>query len=187
MLQSHQLDTICFPTWNRDILYTSTSINHGICCESPPWSPEDIKPHDFWIQVRVPLRARAAGSVTFWSSAQVDETSEAFPRVLRHEESSCKEVGPRVVETRWSPRTRMPTRMLRNRDLILDLFVTISCEPTCGTPWLDTLRWHSCRTPLLDTIALHSDKTLLLDTLIWHSCGTLLLDTLLRHSYLTLL
>ena len=60
-------------------------------------------------------------------------------------------------------------------------------EPTCGTPWLDTLRWHSCRTHLLDTIALHSGKTVLLDTLIWHSCGTLLLDTLVRHSYLKLL
>ena len=41
------------------------------------------------------------------------------------------------------------------------LFITFSSEPTCGTPWRDTLRWHSCRTPFL-------------------------LDTLVRHSYLTL-
>ena len=58
------------------------------------------------------------------------------------------------------------------------LFVTISSEHSCGTPWLDTLSWHSCRTPLLDTIALRSGKTLLHDTLNWHSS---------RHSYLTLL
>ena len=80
-------------------------------------------------------------------------------------------------------------------------FVTFSSEPTCETPWVDTLRWHSCKTPLLDTIAQRSDKTLLLDTsspkllldtLIRHSYSTLLtwhfsLDTLVRHSYLTLL
>ena len=86
-------------------------------------------------------------------------------------------------KTRWSPRTRTPTRMLRNSYL----FVTISSEPTCGTPWLDTLRWHSCRTTLLETIVIRSGKPLLLDTLISRSCGALLLDTLLRHSYLTLL
>ena len=67
------------------------------------------------------------------------------------------------------------------------LFITCSSEPTCGTPWRDTLRWHSCRTPfLLDTLTWHSCKTLLLDTLAWHSSGTLLLDILVRLSYLTL-
>ena len=65
------------------------------------------------------------------------------------------------------------------------LFVTFSSEPTFGTPWLDTLRWHSCRTHLLDTIAQRSCKTLLLDTLTWHSCKTLLLDTLVTHACLT--
>ena len=63
------------------------------------------------------------------------------------------------------------------------LFITYSNEPTCGTPWLDALRWHSCRTPLLDTIAQRSGKTFLLDTLVGHSCVTILLG----HSYLTLL
>ena len=53
-------------------------------------------------------------------------------------------------------------------------FLTFSSEPTCETPWVDTLRWHSCRAPLLDTIAQRSGKTLLLDTLIWHSRVTLL-------------
>ena len=67
------------------------------------------------------------------------------------------------------------------------LFVTFSSVPTCETPWVVTLKWHSCRTPLLDTIAQRSGKTLLLDTLIWHSCVTLLPDTLVRHSRLTLL
>ena len=70
------------------------------------------------------------------------------------------------------------------------LFLTFSSEPTCETPWVDTLRWHSCRTPLLDTIA----QRFLFDALAWHSCLTLLydtltwhclLDTLVRHSYLT--
>ena len=76
------------------------------------------------------------------------------------------------------------------------LFITYSNEPTCGTPWLDALRWHSCRTPLLDTIAQrlvkHLYLTLLWDTLAWqffwgtltwHSCRTLLT----WHSYLRLL
>ena len=67
------------------------------------------------------------------------------------------------------------------------LFLTFSSEPTCETPWVDTLRWHSCKTPLLDTIAQRSGKTLLLDTLIWHSCVTLLYDTLTWRSYLILL
>ena len=67
-------------------------------------------------------------------------------------------------------------------ETILLLFATFSSEPAGGTPWLETLRWHSCRTPLLDTIAQRSGKTLLLDTpiwhsLIWHFCGTLLLDS----------
>ena len=70
------------------------------------------------------------------------------------------------------------------------LFLTFSSEPTCETPWVDTLRWHSCRTSLLDTIA----QRFLFDALAWHSCLTLLydtltwhclLDTLVRHSYLT--
>ena len=70
------------------------------------------------------------------------------------------------------------------------LCLTFSSEPTCETPWVDTLRWHSCRTPLLDTIA----QRFLFDALAWHSCLTLLydtltwhclLDTLVRHSYLT--
>ena len=63
------------------------------------------------------------------------------------------------------------------------LFRTFSSEPTCGTPWRDTLRWHSCRTPfLLDTLVRHSYLTLFSDTLTWH----FLLDILVRHSYLTL-
>ena len=108
---------------------------------------------------------------------------------------------PRMNKTRWSPRTRMPTRLLKNRNnTYLSLFITFSSESTCGTPWRDTLRWHSCTTPfLLDTLTWDSCKTLLLDTsyltscktlspntLAWHSSGTLLLDILVRHSYLTL-
>ena len=101
-------------------------------------------------------------------------------------------------KTRWNPRTRMPTRMLKNRkNTYLSHFPT---NPLVGHPWRDTLRWHSCRTPfLLDTLTWHSFKTLLLDTsywtscktllldtLAWHSSGTLVLDILVRHSYLTL-
>ena len=53
------------------------------------------------------------------------------------------------------------------------ILIRFSSETTCGTPWRDTLRWHSCRTPFL------------LDTLTWHSCKTLLLDTLLVKDTLT--
>ena len=63
------------------------------------------------------------------------------------------------------------------------LFRTFSSKPTCGTPWRDTLRWHSCRTPfLLDTLVRHSYLPLFSDALTWH----FLLDILVRHSYLTL-
>ena len=97
-------------------------------------------------------------------------------------------------KTKWSPRTRMLTRLLA-------ILITFSTGHSCGTPWHDTLIWQSGRTLLLDTIAhiaQHSRETILLDTLIrhsdltllwgtltWHSCGALLLDTVLGHSYLT--
>ena len=105
-------------------------------------------------------------------------------------------------ETRWSPRTRMPTRMLKNRnntylshfpanplvghtDVTL-LYDTLLLGHSCLTLLQDTLTCHSFKTLLLDTSYLTSCKTLSLDTLAWHSSGTLLLDILVRHSYLTL-
>ena len=119
-------------------------------------------------------------------------------------------------ETRWSPRTRMPTRMLRNRDntyfshfpanpLVRHPELTQWGDTLVGHPCLTLLRYalvrHSCLTLWFDTLVGHSCLTLLtwhflLDTLVRHSCGTLLLDTssptllpdtLVRHSYLTLL
>ena len=96
----------------------------------------------------------------------------------------------------------MPTRMLRIKDNTYSN--DFSSNPTCGTPRLATLMWHSCRTPLVDTIAQrpvrHSCLTLLFDTLVghwrltllwdtltWHSCKTPLLDTPLGHFFLTFL
>ena len=74
-----------------------------------------------------------------------------------------------LKKTRWSPRTRMPTRMLRNKDLIL------ICHNFQQTHLWNTLTWHTEVTLLWDTLVWHycSGKTLLLDTLIWHSCFTL--------------
>ena len=105
-------------------------------------------------------------------------------------------------KTRWSPRTRMPTRMLRNRDLILVChnFQLPLVEHPDLTHWGDTLVGHPCLTLLRCTLVRHSCLTLLLDTLVrhflldtltCHSCKTLLLNTLARHfllgtSYLTL-
>ena len=118
----------------------------------------------------------------------------------------CLKLGARICEhgrdtIRWNK--MKPTNP--NADTYVEeqkqySFITFSSEPTCGTPWGDTLRWHSCTTPfLLDTLTWHSCKTLLLATLLrhsylklltWHlarhSHWTLLLDTLVRHSYLTL-
>ena len=106
------------------------------------------------------------------------------------------------TKQKWNPRTRMPIRMLRNRDkTYLSHF---PANPLAGhvdlTHWGDTLVGHpcltlmrkalvrhSCKTLLLDTFVRHSCWTRLLDTLVRHSCKTLLLDTLARHSYLTLL
>ena len=89
--------------------------------------------------------------------------------------------------TRWSPRTRIPTRTYVEEQRHY-LFVTFYSEPTCGTPWLDTLKWHSCRTPCLKLLKLLKLlRNALVRRSIWHSCGTLLLDTLVRHSYLTIL
>ena len=90
-----------------------------------------------------------------------------------------------TVKTRWNPRTRMPTRMLKNRNnTYLSHF---PANPLVGHPdvthWGDTLVGHpSYLTLLLDTLVRHSYWTLLLDT----SSGTLWLDILVRHSYLTL-
>ena len=68
-----------------------------------------------------------------------------------------------IMQTRWSPRTRMPTRMLSNRD--------------------DTYLSHFPANPLVG----HPDLTHWGDTLVGHPCLTLLRNTLLRHSCLTLL
>ena len=121
-----------------------------------------------------------------------------------------------LAKTRWSPRTRMPTRMLRNRDWILichnfqrtllwntltwhtwaDSLVGHPCltllryalvRHSCLRLWFDTLACHSCKTLLLETLV----RLFLLDTLTRHSCKTLLLNTLVGHfvlgtSYLTL-
>ena len=115
-------------------------------------------------------------------------------------------------QTRWSPRTRMPTRMLRNRD---NTYLShIPTSPLVGHPdlthWGDTLVGHPCLTLLRNALVKHFYLTLLWDTLAWqffwgtltwHSCRTLLtwhflLDTLtwgscktflLDTSYLTLL
>ena len=101
---------------------------------------------------------------------------------------------PPQQQTRWSPRTRMPTRMLKNRNnTYLSHF---PANPLVGHPdvthWGDTFAGHpSDLTLLLDTLARHltghSCLTLLWDTFTWHSCKTFLLDTLLGHSYLPLL
>ena len=116
-------------------------------------------------------------------------------------------------KTRWSPRTRMPTRMLRNRDDTY--FSHFPANPLVRHPelthWGDTLVGHLCLTLLRNALVRHSCLTLLLDTLvrhsystlltwhscttlllvrqpfIWHSCKTALLDNVTRHSYLTLL
>ena len=92
-------------------------------------------------------------------------------------------------KTRWSPRTRMPTRMLRNRDQTY--FSHLPANPLVRHPalthWGDTLVGHPCLTLLRNALVRHSCFTLIFDTLVWHSCLTLLLDTLTWHSYLTLL
>ena len=110
-----------------------------------------------------------------------------------------------VKKTRWNPRTRMPTRMLRNKDdtyfshfpanpLVRHPELTHWGDTLVRHPWLTLLRnalvRHSCLTLLLDTLVGHSYLTLLTwhsyltlvwDTLTWHSSKTLLLDTLVRH------
>ena len=85
-------------------------------------------------------------------------------------------------KTRWNPRTRMLTRMLKEEGN--------THWRSCGKPWHDTLIWQSGGTLLLDTIGQNSYSceplllyTLTCDTLTWH----FLLDTVVRHSYLTLL
>ena len=79
-------------------------------------------------------------------------------------------------KTRWSPRTRMPTRMLRNRDSTnLSHF---PANPLVGHPdlthWGDTLVGHPCLTLLRNGLVRHSCLTLLFNTFVGHSCWTLL-------------
>ena len=91
--------------------------------------------------------------------------------------------------TRWSPPTRMPRRMLRNRNnTYLSHF---PANPLVGHPdlthWGDTLVGHPCLTLLRNALVSHSCLTLLFDTFVGHSCLTLFFDTLVRQCCLTLL
>ena len=126
---------------------------------------------------------------TLWFQDSGQNISRSFLIIL--------ESNRQIRKTRWSPRTRMPTRMLRNRDntylshfpanpLVRHLDLTHRGDTLVGHPCLTLMRKalvrHSCKTLCLDT----SYLTHLNDTLTWHTWTTLLLDTLARHSYVTL-
>ena len=137
----------------------------------------------------------------WWPSALVTGMTWKKNTGWSNGENTRRNMGERGCtqkKRRWSPRTRMLTRMLRNKGN--------THWHSCGTPWHDTLIWHSgktlslysiaqhcCEPLLLCTLVGHSETsfldalagTLLLDTLTWHSCGALLLDTFVGHSYLT--
>ena len=110
-------------------------------------------------------------------------------------------------KARWSPRTRMLTRMLllihKNKNLSHFLPDTLVEHPYL-TRWFDTLVGHSCltlvrntfcrtlwhNTLILDTLVAHSDLTRFPNTFGRTLLKTLLQDTLLfdacvGHSYLT--
>ena len=119
----------------------------------------------FWLQL---------GPSTLDVHILVDTSSKERPKAAAKE---WKEPPRQLPLTRWSPRTRMPTRMLKNRNnTYLSHF---PANPLVGHP--DVTHWG-------DTLVGHpSYLTLLLDTLVRHSYWTLLLDTPLGHSYLTFL
>ena len=105
---------------------------------------------------------------------------------------SKKSVAALKYKTRWSPRSRMPTRMLSNRDnTYLILFVTFFSEPTVGhlnlTHWGGTLVGLPCLTLLRNALARHSCLTLLRDTFVGRSCLTLFWNKLAWNSSKTLL
>ena len=122
----------------------------------------------------------------FESTTYLEGLALVLPASFRALPSISKKMDQK---TRWSPRTRMPTRMLRNRDNTH--FSHFPANPLVRHPeltrWGDTLVGHPCLTLLRNALVRHSCLTLLFDTLVWHSCKTLLLDTLTWHSYLTLL
>ena len=94
----------------------------------------------------------------------------------------------KLKKTRWSPRTRMPTRMLTNRYKHGQyLFVTFPAKSLVRhhefTHWGDTLVGHPRLTLLRNALVRHSSLTLLWGAL----ARRFLLDTLVRHSYLTFL
>ena len=99
------------------------------------------------------------------------------PCTVRHPTPSDEKVVPKFLKTKLIiPKKQDEAHEPECRHVCWrteTILIRFSSEPTCGTPWRDTLRWHSCRTPFL------------LDTLTWHSCKTLLLDTLLVKDTLT--
>ena len=103
----------------------------------------------------------------FWSRAQLHADHgwffQCYPLLVDDPLNLKTSFSRWFTKTRWNPRTRMPTRMLKNRkNTYLSHFPT---NPLVGHP--DVTHWG--------------------DTLVGHpSYLTLLLDTLLRHSYLTL-
>ena len=101
------------------------------------------------------------------------ETTELLKKIkenqLRKQESRSKtkekwgnEGKPKNNhETRWSPRTRMPTRMLSSRDnTYLPHF---PANPLVGHP--DLIHWRTLLTLLRNALVRHSYLTLLWDTL----------------------
>ena len=103
----------------------------------------------------------------------------------------------RGKKKRWSPRTRMLTRMLIDANSTCHrVWTRLRDTPAWhtnlalfSTPSWDILTWHAYLTLfvlalLLDTLVVgHSYLTLSSDTLASHSCGRLLLDKNVRHSY----
>ena len=93
-----------------------------------------------------------------WTTSTTDENEEGLigergKPMKNKKKTIAMENAKNVGKTRWSPRTRMPTRMLRNKDNTY--WSHIPANPLVGHPdlthWGDTLVGHPCLTLLRNT------------------------------------
>ena len=121
------------------------------CCTSPAWPVLDFKGFD-WFRAPIPecwLRLSLFFQITCTSKGPQTPRNSVYIWTSELSEMAMERERERDVhitclgKRRWSPRTRMPTRMLSNRDnTYLSYFFP-------RTHLWDTLTWHDTEVTLL--------------------------------------
>ena len=106
----------------------------------PEWFPTRW-PTNLWFCAHTPLGPPAV-SATWSSSPLIPGTSAAQ---LWHVPFLASETHPPALGPSpkfWVPKKQDEAHEPECRHVRQKWLVTFSSEHTCGTPWLDTLRWH---------------------------------------------